>query len=129
MDTNPFEDMLRQTIDRVRDEERAKPRILPEAAIARLRELLPAYTTARAPYQVGDVVTPRRDSAMKQTGEPHLVVAVLDEPVYRFDHGEVSSNGFGQRLDMRVIHINGERVFAHWVESSDVVPYVEPTNG
>jgi hypothetical protein len=49
--------------------------ILPEAAIARLREAADRYNAIN-PFEVGDIITPRADAPVIGTGQPHLVVKV-----------------------------------------------------
>lgn len=126
-----FEEILRKTAEKARDEEGAKPRILPEAAIARLREVMPAYRADVVQFAPGDLVTPRRDATVKGTGEPHLVIDVLSglDRHYRFDQGEAGSNTWGQLIDMRVLRIDGDRTVAYWVQSADFDTYGEPSRG
>lgn len=53
------------------------PRILPEAAIERLKEAAVLYC-AENPYKAGDIVTPRKGSPIKGRGIPHLVLEVSE---------------------------------------------------
>lgn len=110
------------------DEERRPPRPLPEAQIATLREISARYV-AGCPFAVGDVVTPRAGTNLRNAGEPHIVVELADHPHRTFDHerGASGSNGYGKRLDMRIAAFadDNETLTMHWVESWAFEPYRE----
>lgn len=101
------------------------PKLLPEAVVMRLRERAALYAASGkgCPFNVGDLVTPRADSACRGSGEPHIVVEVRTpfEPTWLGDHG----NGHGARLDTRVLCMasDGSSIAAFWVESWDFEPY------
>ena len=106
-----------------RQNEEDKPTPLPEAQVARLREMITAYSATTCPFKVGDLVTPRRDSPLKGTGVPHAVVATRDAD-YDWDCGESGDITFGMRFDMRVISVQQESIVPHWVESAGFERYV-----
>jgi len=108
------------------DEERRPPRPLPEAQIATLREISARYT-AGCSFAVGDLVTPRAGTNLKDDGEPHIVVEIAAEPHRSFgpDVDATGSHAYGKRLDMRVAHIAGVYAVMHWVESWCFEPYRE----
>ena len=95
------------------------PRILPQAAIMRMRETADHYAEMlKGPrFKIGDIVTPRADANMKGDGDPHLVLETRRaEP--DFGVGGEGSCAFGCRYDMRVLSVpDNENVVAHWVES------------
>ena len=116
-----LEFLLRDAVKHGMQQRNEKPSILPEAAIARLQELLPAYRQGKPPFAVGDIVIPRKDASIRGHGSPHLVVDILEDAhaIYRFDESHFGSNTFGACVNMRVIHVDDEKVVAHWVESAD----------
>lgn len=100
------------------------PRISAVGQVAVLKEGLERYR-ARCPYRIGDFVTPRRDTAMRGQGEPHLVVDLLD--IGRVFNGDPGSNVFGVKPDMTVLHVeSGGLVVGYCVESWMFEPWVNP---
>ena len=96
--------------------------ILLEAAVMRLKEAYPRYTS-KNPFEAGDLVTPVKGSNVKGAGNPHLVVEVFDPIVKMFEAG---SNG-NAPLDMRVICITpNDNISAYYVEHADFEPYTGP---
>ncbi|MCJ2015584.1 hypothetical protein [Methylobacterium sp. J-076] len=81
------------------------------------------------PFSVGDLVTPRANSAMKGAGEPHAVVEILDDTGGRnsavfvrsaqISPEQTYSNAYGRILNMRVIRSIDSHVAAHLVEAAD----------
>jgi hypothetical protein len=104
------------------------PKILPEAAIARLREVAAAYA-AGCRFKVGDIVTPRASANIKGAGGPMIVVEVRTDIPRNFvapDPHDVGSQAFGGRLDIRTISLRGDCIIAHWNESWQFEPYTGP---
>jgi hypothetical protein len=85
-----------------------------------------------APFEPGDLVTPRADSPLKDAGRPHIVLEVDPMPQsFRTPivHGDPNASIFGARRDLRVAVVcdceHGE-VVAHWVESWHFEPFMLP---
>lgn len=100
------------------------PKILPEAAIERLREYAQRYRTP-CPFEPGDLVTPRKDAPIRGAGQPHIVLEVRRDADLCFA-GEPGTTGFGMRFEMRVAILCGDHIAAHWVEHHGFRAYVEP---
>lgn len=92
----------------------------PEPCVeARLMELEAAGARydSPCPFKVGDVVTPRVNSALRHSGKPHRVVEVYAEP-HRSWNGEASLPQFGARYDMRVMAMNDFHQIIVWSAES-----------
>ncbi|WP_051949290.1 hypothetical protein [Methylosinus sp. PW1] len=121
---NGFEEFLRNLAGANKS---TSPSILPEAAIARLREAGERYAVGNL-FRIGDIVTPRKDSDVKGAGDPHVVIETKDSSKAEFAFvGAPGSNTFGQRLDLRVLHISNDRIVPHWVESWQFEWWTEQT--
>lgn len=86
------------------------PRPCDEAVVDELRQLLRQYRDSRegCPFQIGDLITPRRGRNLKQQGRPHIVLEVLDPPIRPVVRGPIDH---GARFDLRVAcWINGDYV-------------------
>ena len=104
------------------NEAKAGPKILPEAAIARMREVA-AKIASPSPFGVGDLVTPCAWAATRGAGEPHIVVEIGTFGRATGGHTEPGAVSYGAILDMRVLSISRDDVVAHWVESWQFEPY------
>jgi hypothetical protein len=103
-----------------------EPDILPEAAIARLREASQHYARP-CQFKVGDLITPVQDSYVKGSGKPHLVIAILWNPEFRFD-GDPGDVTYGARFDIRILSISPDGFMApHWCESAGFQLYARST--
>lgn len=103
-------------------EAEAGPKILPEAAIARMREVA-AKVASPNPFSVGDLVTPCAWASIKGAGDPHIVVEVGTLGRATNGNTEPGSVAYGAVLDMRVLSVSRDSVVAHWVESWMFEPY------
>lgn len=99
----------------------AKPAILPEAAIMRLREFAENY--GKNPFKVGDLVTPRKGTKVRGAGYVHLVVDVgPNEP--QFISGASSGTvSFGNFANIRVAVIDDSNISTYWCEAHEFEPY------
>jgi len=108
-----------------------KPAPSIEGQKAVLTELAKIYDDAihQGPaFEVGDFVTPREGMGAKYAGIPHIVVETVGgvSPTFTAaDISEVSSNGYGRRLDMRVMLWADDGYTCFWVESYAYVPFEE----
>lgn len=103
----------------------AAPKPLPEAVIAELRSDYARY--GKNPFKPGDLVTPIKGRNNRGAGEPHIVLEVLDTPVYTFAQADnptaTCSSSYGRRIDMRALcHVQGSYV-PFWFESWEFEPY------
>jgi len=121
---NPLEALMAAAAEQA--EATVKPLPLPAAQIMELREYAAPY--GQCSFKVGDVVTPRPLAPIRGVGQPHLVIEVACEPIRNTD-GDVNSQLFGARLDMRVVGYHpttkAHAIGAHWVESWMFEPFVE----
>ena len=94
------------------------PTILPEAAIARLRESAARYAEQMrgCRFAVGDIVTPVSDCELKGAGAPHLVIETRSGAAPEFGTGS-NIHRDGARLDMRVLVIHKGNIVSLWTES------------
>lgn len=104
----------------------------PAQEIVRLREYWGVPKPAHERFKVGDLCQPKPGGHAHGNSRPHLVVEVLAEPIFYAPqaaeaHSETPSFSkcWGQRLDMRVIHVGDGEVHAHWVESWAFEPWPE----
>ncbi len=100
------------------------PETEPSEQIVALRDYF-GVPWERPPFKIGDVCRPKPHSFAHGIKIPHLVIEVLAEPIFYAPQGAEAkdeqptfSKCWGQRLDMRVLHMaeRGE-IHAHWVES------------
>lgn len=101
--------------------EAATPTILPEAAIARLREFAAGY--AVNPFKPGDLVIERPDGPLKSSGLPSVVVEVREAD---FDWtGDPCTMEYGRRCNVRVACFarRGSKLVTFWCEHTDLSPY------
>jgi hypothetical protein len=103
-------------------DETKETKILPEAAIARLREVAKLYSEPMK-FKVGDLVMPRKDGYRKGYGHPHLVIAVnaTAEPIFEADDG---TPAFGLLPEVRVLCFMHDSIAPYWMERGELVPYV-----
>lgn len=108
------------------DQEDKKPsRPLPEAQVMELTDYLSRYKKP-CPFKVGDLVTPRANSFMRNAGDPHIVIEVLSMPRRIWDDKEPSSMINGMILDMRIAMINdGGSLVSFTVSSVDFQSWSE----
>jgi len=112
-----FAEFLKAAID---GNDVAPARVLPEAAIMRMREIAPLYQRP-CPFKVGDLVTPRSDGPVTGAGAPHLVIEIDSAAVRSTDRPGTTT--FNARYDMRVLsEVQGD-ILPFWVESGGFVPY------
>lgn len=106
-----------------REEDDERPRILPEAAIMRLKEAAGRYAAGN-PFKVGDIITPRPDASVRGAGRPHVVIATRSDPQPVWTN-EPGSNGYGICCDIRVLCFarHSDDVVAHWCESREFQPF------
>lgn len=77
---------------------------------------------AGCPFAAGDLVTPRKDSAIKGPGKPHVVLETRTVAAPHFIDSP-GSNAHGTRQDMRVASYVGNEIVPHWVESFQFEPF------
>ena len=94
------------------------PKILPEAAIMRMREFAVRYAEMlNGPrFSVGQIVTPVKGGIVKGEGEPHLVIEIFANAAPFFSSPDGSSL-FGMRADIRVLSVSHDCISPFWVES------------
>ena len=92
-----------------------------------LREVAENYARP-CPFKVGDLVTPRNNGAYKGSGDPHIVIAVRENPEPIFE-GLPGSPGFGFTPDIRVAGESHGDITLWWVESAEFEPYSGPDAG
>ena len=90
---------------------------LPEAQMARLRDVLERYR-APNPFQVGDFVTPRAEAGIYGAGTPHIVLERLDRGEPSFTGVDTAGCRHGMRYDMRVACITATGVVGAWWQES-----------
>ena len=95
-------------------DDNAKPRMSKIGQVARLREFAALYS-APNPFKVGDLVTPRANSPIKDAGDPHLVVEVLDTPRWVYE-GTPYSSTFGLRMTIRIAQVGDHGAACYWGE-------------
>jgi hypothetical protein len=109
-----------------------EPKILPEAAIARLREAATRYAEMynNGPrFKVGDIVTPIADSTLRGAGEPYLVIATLTRAEHEKCSGvDCGSTQFMPWTDIRAICISHGDIAPFWSESANFEYWKEPTS-
>ena len=96
-----------------------------DAQVDALRAAYDRYTQgARGRFAVGELVTSRSDGMVFRSGEPFIVVEIVDTPPGILDTADAAGMvGYGQpnwgaRPDMRVLSVDHEgSVLAYWVES------------
>lgn len=106
---------------RVGVEDRPRLTILPEAAVARLREAFVIFSEP-CRFSPGDMVTPRPDSGAHGAGDPMIVLEIKSQPMVLWDQGDYGTSDFGAKIDMRVLSLTplnagGEAMIPYWVES------------
>lgn len=108
------------------------PRILPEAAIATLREALACYgrSITTCPYPIGALVTPQPWSVYAGKEAPAIVLKVGTPLFQPCEESEISQHGMGDAPDMLVatFQFHGawgyHVVSTHWVSSWQYMPWV-----
>lgn len=107
------------------EEAAESPKILPEAAIARLREAAPRFDRMAvriSPFTVGELVTPRKDGLYGGAGEPCIIVETRAQQSAYFN-GPSQSGEFGAYFDTRIIRFLSDSIVALWVEGAHFGPY------
>jgi hypothetical protein len=112
-----LEDIMRRIKEREKTPER--PPILPEAAVARLRELAANHAEQMrgSRFDVGDLVTPIAGCGLYGAGQPYLVIETHPAAAPCFVQGDIGTSNYGMRLDMRVLRLQSDKIGAFWVES------------
>lgn len=92
------------------------PGILPEAAIERMKEAA-SRLHAPIPFNIGDIVTPRKDAPVRGAGQPYMVIAVDENaPIYRGDPGTWE---YATKWNVLILTITRDHVVpyavAHWM--------------
>jgi hypothetical protein len=103
-------------------DETKETQILPEAAIARLREVAKLYSEPMK-FEVGDLVMPRKDGFKKGQGKPHLVIAVNENAHPDFG-GDAGSPSYGSVPEVRVLCFMHDSIAPYWIERGELVPHV-----
>lgn len=85
-----------------------------------------AFYERHVPFQVGDLVTPRKATTYSRAGEACIVIAVLYEQEYDLGLGEIGSTHHGNRFDMRVLRWVKGAFAPFWVESAAFEAWVDP---
>jgi len=121
MDANQFGRMLAAMAeDHDREMDQAASRPLPEAQIDELRRIEADYR-AGCRFKVGHLVTPRKGRAIRDAGNPAIVLEVFDPPIRILapvrDLFECGNNVFGARYDMRVASFTSGDYVAFIAES------------
>lgn len=80
-------------------------------------------------FKVGDLVTPTSNSMAEGSGDPHIVIEIIEPPIRNLIPADSGSPRHGALLDMRVLSLfpNGT-VCAHLVESWYFEAYSEGTD-
>lgn len=96
-----------------------------EVQIAELRALFDDYAAGPARFKVGDFVTPKKSSNIKDAGEPHIVVETREaEPDFtQSDRVVPGCNVFGARWELRIADYSGTEAVCHWVECWQIEPF------
>ena len=120
-----FAEMLAHASARLKGD---KPQILPEAAVARIKEHATRYAEMmNGPrFKVGDWVTPISDSCLKAAGTPQLVVEIRTHGLPFCDQ-PAASVVFGAHNDTRVLRMKDGDVAPFWVESFMLEAWTPPT--
>lgn len=109
---NPLAQIFGGMVEEPREHKKTEPTIL----VHTLNEILAAYR-APCPFQVGDLVMPRRGMPLSGEGEPHIVAEVFETPLRPTQASQVNGLNYNARIDMRVLHEHAEHIMAHCVES------------
>lgn len=106
------------------EENQAEPKIKMDldAALETLTEFKDNYANRVGRFKVGDVITPRKGTAYRSSGNPHMICEVMDPPL-RFMGPDPSSHKFGMDYDLRVLTIYDDIVTCFTVESWAFVPW------
>jgi hypothetical protein len=75
-------------------------------------------TAAPNPFKLGDLVTARVHADVKGSGEPHVVIGLIEPPVVS-DTAECGSNQFLREFNMKVAHFVGDNMTVHAVDYTD----------
>ena len=94
----------------------------PDAAIMTMREIAASYR--KNPYAPLEVITPRRGTAYRSAGNPHVVVEVLDPPLIAIGD-DPSSTKWGALYDLRVVTLYDGILSMFTVESWAFIPWTE----
>lgn len=108
-------------------ESNSKP-TLPESVQA--KRLVAAFKLYREsvenfPFEIGQLVTPRKNTTVRGSGRPHIIVDINPNAQPLFE-GDISSSQFGRRPQMRVmcVHNEDETLGIFWVEAHEFEPWV-----
>lgn len=105
-----------------------RPKILPEAAIMRLRELYDAFAAPNL-FKPGDLVTVRSGVNLSGVGDPHVVLEIRAPfaEIRNFDAPDPQDTGtaaFGRKLNIRVLCISDhDEAAGFWCEHWQFVAY------
>lgn len=108
-----------------------KNKILPEAVMMRVEEAAKLYAASlhACPYAIGDWVTPREGYGINGTGNPYMVVDLMDHPAPAMLTDGAGSTSNGRRTDMRVMTLLGDDVACFWAESYSYELYDAKVHG
>lgn len=95
-----------------------------DAALVTLAEFNNNYTNRVGRFAVGDVITPRKGTAYRSAGNPHMVCEVIDPPL-RFTGADPSSHKYGMDYDLRVMTMYDDIVTCFTVESWAFDPWTK----
>lgn len=113
-------DMMKALLEGIERGVDGKDKILPEAAIARLSEVLDRIN-APVPFRPGDVVTIREDAPVRGAGKPHIVVEVVsDAPLFLGTPGDWPE---AARRNVVVISLRGDSIATHMVAHWMLQPF------
>lgn len=116
-----MEAMLREMVSRHAEDAPKAPTFIAQA----LRDEA-AFYARHCPFQVGDLVTPRKGTTYKGAGEAHIVVAIIEDAEHDLSLGGVGSIKHGKRFDMRVLCWEQGAFPPYWVESASFEAWVDP---
>lgn len=85
-----------------------------------------AFYGRHLPFEIGDLVTPRKGTKMKDAGDAHIVIATREEAEHDLTLSSVGSINHGNRFDMRVLCWTPGGYAPFWVESADFEAWVDP---
>ncbi len=102
--------------------------------VLRLREIGQRYMNVLDRLKVGDLATFDKSVPGHLKGQPCLIVDLMPDAAPQFvsdvEHSPMNDPDFGARYDVRIMHIDsGGIVHCHWVESWQLVPFVDPNAG
>jgi len=111
------------SMEELNPKKKSAKRAIPEAQIMELKDFYERYV-GECPFKPGDIVTPRQNVGVNNTGIPYVVLEVIerDDPVFDIEH--IGSAANGARLNVRVAcFFSDEEISMFWHEHQLLEPY------